>query len=275
MRFKATFGWKADGVSAVAISESRRDAAQGGVVALLASLIGLAWIVCAWAELSGAAVQFHHHALYESGRPVALSALMLLLAWQVMTAAMMLPSSLAFISAYAAASGRAPRFPLTLTLFLSAYFLTWTGFALAAFAGDMGLHHLVAAWPWLTAHANLIPAATLGLAAIYQLTPLKDACLNACRNPGLFLVRHYKRGPWNGLQLGFRHAAFCLGCCWALMLVMFAAGVAHLSWMGVLALIMLVEKATARGYRIVVPVGAGLAVLATLALVAPRLIPGL
>ncbi len=88
-------------------------------------------------------------------------------------------------------------------------------------------------------------------------------------------MRHYRRGVLNGLRIGFGHAFYCLGCCWALMLVMFAAGVAHLAWMGVLAAIMFVEKATPAGNRIVAPVGAALGVLAGIAFLAPRAIPGL
>ena len=88
-------------------------------------------------------------------------------------------------------------------------------------------------------------------------------------------MRHYRRGALNGLRLGFGHALFCLGCCWALMLVMFAAGVAHLAWMGVLAAIMFVEKATPAGNRIVAPVGAALGVACRHRTLGSRAIPGL
>ncbi len=242
---------------------------------VLVCAIAAAWAVCAWAESSGVAAQLHHHTLYQSGRPYWLAALILLGAWQVMTAAMMLPSSLGFIRYFATTAGRAPDFPLTLTLFLSGYFAVWTAFALFAFAGDMQLHRVVNASPWVAAHASLIPAVVLGLAALYQFTPLKDACLKACRHPGMYLMRHYRRGALNGLHLGFGHALYCVGCCWALMLVMFAAGVAHLAWMGVLAAIMFVEKATPRGNRIVVPVGVALGVLAAVAVLRPGIVPGL
>jgi predicted metal-binding membrane protein len=244
------------------------------VIRVLGCVIAAAWAVCVWAELSGKAAQLHHHALYESGSPYWLAALVVLAAWQFMTAAMMLPSSLGLIRMYAATAGRAPDFPLALILFLGGYFAVWTAFALAAFTGDMQLHRIVDAWPWLAAHATLIPAGTIGLAAIYQFTPLKDACLKACRHPGIYLIRYYRRGAFNGWRLGLRHALFCVGCCWALMLVMFAAGVAHLAWMGVLAAIMFVEKATPAGNRIVAPVGAALGALAGIALLAPGAIPG-
>ena len=244
-------------------------------IGVLGCVIVAAWAVCVWAELSGNAALLHHHALYASGRPYWLAALVFLIAWQFMTAAMMLPSSLGLIRLYAATAGRAPDFPRALLLFLGGYFAVWTAFALAAFSGDMQVHRIVDAWPWLAAHAALIPAATLALAAIYQFTPLKDACLKACRHPGIYLMRHYRRGALNGLRLGFGHALYCLGCCWALMLVMFAAGVAHLAWMGVLATIMFVEKATPAGNRIAAPVGAALCALAAIALLVPGAIPGL
>jgi predicted metal-binding membrane protein len=244
-------------------------------IGILGCVIAAAWAVCVWADLSGNAAQLHHHALYESGRPYWFAALVMLAAWQFMTAAMMLPSSLGFIRLYAVTAGRAPDFPLALTLFLGGYFTVWSVFALTALTGDMQVHRIVDAWPWLATHAALIPAGTLGLAAVYQFTPLKDACLKACRHPGIYLMRHYRRGALNGLRLGLGHALYCVGCCWALMLVMFAAGVAHLAWMGVLAAIMFVEKATPVGNRIVAPVGAALGALAAIALFAPGTIPGL
>jgi predicted metal-binding membrane protein len=259
----------------VLVANAAHRSMRFNAIGILGCVIAAAWAVCVWAERNGNAAQLHHHALYESGRPYWLAALVVLAAWQFMTAAMMLPSSLGFIRLYAVTAGRAPDFPLALILFLGGYFAVWSAFALAAFTGDMQVHRIVDAWPWLAAHPTLIPAATLGLAAFYQFTPLKDACLKACRHPGMYLVRHYRRGALNGLRLGFGHALYCLGCCWALMLVMFAAGVAHLAWMGVLAAIMFVEKTTPAGNRIVAPVGAVLGVLAGVALLAPGAIPGL
>jgi predicted metal-binding membrane protein len=248
--------------------------ARFNTIGVLGCVIVAAWVVCVWVELAGVSTQLHHDALYHSGRPFWLAALIVLAAWQFMTAAMMLPSSLGFIRYYAATAARAPDFPPALVLFLGSYFAVWTAFALAAFTGDMQLHRMVDASPWLSAHASLIPAAVLALAALYQFSPLKDACLKACRHPGIYLMRHYRRGALNGLRLGFGHAVYCAGCCWALMLVMFAAGVAHLAWMGVLAAIMFVEKAMPAGNRIVVPVGAALGALAAIALVAPGAVPG-
>jgi predicted metal-binding membrane protein len=230
-----------------------------------------------WAELSGAAVALHHHTLYHDvanhGLPLWSAVLQVAGAWQFMTAAMMLPSSLPMIRLYMITARPAPAWRRSLFLFLVAYFAVWTAFAIAAFIGDMGVHGLVHSWPWLDQNARVIPAATFGLAAAWQLTPLKDACLRECRHPAAFLHRYYRRGPRAGLMLGLRHGLFCLGCCWALMLVMFAAGLAHLAWMGVLGLVMVAEKTFPGGHRLAIPIGAALAVLAVAALTVP--IPGL
>jgi predicted metal-binding membrane protein len=93
------------------------------------------------------------------------------------------------------------------------------------------------------------------LAGAFQFSKLKDRCLDHCRHPALFLLRHYRRGVGAGFRLGAFHGLFCLGCCWALMLVMFAVGIANLAWMAPLALLMLYEKAGRHGRRVVRPVG--------------------
>ena len=240
-------------------------------LALLA--IAGAWVVSIWAEMSGVALRLHHDQLVHGGLPLWEAAVLLLVAWQVMTVAMMLPSSLPMVRLYANVSRGKPEQAAGMTLFLASYFGVWTAFALVAFTGDVGVHRLVDRWPWLAANTQLIPAGVFAIAAVYQLTPLKDACLRACRQPAVYLLRYYRRGAVGGLRLGFGHAIFCLGCCWALMLVMFAAGVAHLYWMVVLALIMLIEKAFPDGNRITYPVGGAFALLAITALIAPAALP--
>lgn len=243
--------------------------------ALILAVIGGAWLIAIGAEISGVALMVHHHSLAASSLPLWAAALALLAAWQVMTAAMMLPSSLPMVRMYTAASRGKPQRALGLMLFLGAYFGVWSAFALVAFLGDLQLHRLVHATPWLLEHVNVIPAATFGLAALYQFTPLKDACLRTCRHPGAYLLRYYRSGAIGGLKLGLGHAMFCLGCCWALMLVMFAAGVAHLYWMAVLALIMVIEKTFPSGDRLVYPVGAIFFIISLTALIAPASAPAL
>ena len=96
-----------------------------------------------------------------------------------------------------------------------------------------------------------IAPSVLLLAGAFQFTPLKDACLRACRHPASFLRRHYRRGAGGAFSLGARHGMFCVGCCWALMLVMFAAGAASLIWMAALTALMVHEKTRPSGARTV------------------------
>jgi predicted metal-binding membrane protein len=261
------------------VSSERRGRAwsPSPTLLLLIAVIAGAWAFSVWAELSGTAFALHHHSLFHDvanrGLPLWAAVLQLAGAWQFMTAAMMLPSSLPMIRLYMLTARPAPAWGQSLSLFLVAYFAIWTAFAIPAFIGDMGLHQLVHSWLWLDQHARLIPAATFALAAVWQVTPLKDACLRECRHPAAFLQRYYARGPRAGLLLGLRHGLFCLGCCWALMMVMFAAGVAHLAWMGVLGLVMVAEKTFPGGHRLARPIGGALAVLAVAAIAIP--IPGI
>ena len=181
-----------------------------------------------------------------------------LLAWQVMLAAMMLPSSLPLIRLFAKASAKQPRPRAAMAGFLGGYALIWTGFGALAFVFDIGLHAAVDASPWLEGHEWVLAAGVLGLAGAFQFSSLKYACLDKCRQPAQFMLRFYERGAGGGLRLGLRHGAFCLGCCWALMLVMFSVGVASLLAMAILTALMVYEKTQPQGRRVVPAAGATL-----------------
>jgi predicted metal-binding membrane protein len=154
---------------------------------------------------------------------------------------------------------------------IAGYAMVWTAFGVLAFVGDVGLHKLVHAWPWLAAHPQLIAGSVLALAGAFQFSELKERCLTECRHPGSFLVHHYRRGAAAAFRLGRIHGMFCLGCCWALMLVGFAAGVANLWWMAALTALMVFEKTGRGGDRGVVPIGAGLIMASAIVLLAPGL----
>lgn len=178
-------------------------------------------------------------------------------AWLVMIGAMMLPSTLPMVRMFWAVSARQARPGPARTAFAASYLLVWVGFALAALAGDTTVHWTVHHWGWLHDREPLILAATLTLAGLYQLTPLKDACLRACRSPLSMVGQHYRSGAGGGWRVGLAHALNCLGCCWALMLVMFATGVGSLLWMLGLTAVMVAEKTTREGARLVRPVALG------------------
>jgi predicted metal-binding membrane protein len=211
----------------------------------------------------------HDYLLTESGLPWLAALLLFLACWQVMTAAMMLPSSLPMVSLLKRASRREAHPHKTMAAFLAGYAAVWTAFAAAAFLGDTLIHTLVNGWPWLTHHSWLIGATTFTLAGAFQLSPAKAHCLKMCRNPLSFFMRFYHRGASQAWQLGLRHGKFCLGCCWALMLVMFGIGVGSIVWMAALTGVMLIEKVLPGGQRLSPVIGILLFGLALLWLLHP------
>jgi predicted metal-binding membrane protein len=230
--------------------------------------IGAAWVAAIGAQVAGVAALANHDSLLTGDRPpVVLAVLIALLAWQVMIAAMMLPSSLPLIRLYARASDRAPQRGRSMAAFIGGYALVWSAFGLAAFGFDASLHAAVNSSGWLAHHDWWIGGTVLALAGAFQFTSLKDACLDKCRHPAQFLKRYYERGPAGGFRLGARHGLFCVGCCWALMLVMFAAGVASLIWMALLTGVMIHEKTRPMGARAVPVTGAALLGAASIVLI--------
>jgi predicted metal-binding membrane protein len=228
--------------------------------------IALAWVVSIAAQAGGAASVLHHDHLIESGPPFGVALLAFLLAWQVMIAAMMLPSSLPLVRLFAATSAGQPRPRAAMAGFLGGYAVVWSAFGALALVFDLGVHGAVDSSPWLSSHDWLIGGSVLALAGAFQFTKLKDACLDKCRHPGHFLRRYYERGAAGGFRLGARHGAFCVGCCWALMLVMFAAGVASLIWMALLTALMVHEKTRRSGARTVPVTGIALLSMASVVL---------
>ncbi len=226
---------------------------RGSPLVLLA--IGVAWALALGAELTGRVQWVHHHDLMVEHLSIAASLALFLVAWQVHVAAMMLPSTLPMLAAFdRAAAGQAhPR--VARSAFLGGYVVVWTGFGLAALVAqtllDAVLHHPMH-------RPEVLQGAVLVLAGAFQFSALKDRCLEQCRNHVAFFLQHYRRGAGAAFRLGVHHGLFCLGCCWALMLVMFVVGIANLAWMAPLALLMLYEKAGRHGDRIVRPVGVAL-----------------
>ena len=243
----------------------------GGVPLVVVAAIGLAWLAAVAAHTTGAASLVHHDVLADDGPAVWVALPLFLVAWQVMIAAMMLPSSLPLVRLFAGVSMGQPHARAAMAGFLGGYALVWSAFGALALALDVGIHSAVDASDWLQQNEWLVGGSVLALAGAFQFTKLKDACLDKCRHPGAFIMRFYERGPGGGLRLGARHGAYCVGCCWALMLVMFAAGVASLVWMATLTAVMVHEKTRPGGARTVPATGIALLGGASLALAAGAL----
>lgn len=233
--------------------------AIGGIrrVPLIAAAIGGAWFIVAAAQLSGSAGLLHHHSLIEGGPSLWLGVPVFLVGWLVMIAAMMLPASLPAVAAYASSAPARVRSAALLSGFLAPYAVVWALFGLLAFDGDYGVHHLVDATPWLGARPWLVDAAVVGLAGVYQLTPIKDRSLHACRHPE----------SSGSHEIGLSHALACLGSSGALMVLMFAEGFASLWWMAALAVVMAYEATGRYGHAFARAVGVGLLALAIAVLV--------
>jgi len=172
--------------------------------------------------------------------------LVMLAMWWVMMVAMMLPSAAPMILLVGQVSRRARtggKAALSVGWLAAGYSLTWLGFSLAATGlqfvlEQAGFVHGGLMWslnPWLS-------AALLAAAGLYQLTPLKHACLTRCRTPVAFLVERQRNGIAGAVGLGLTHGLYCVGCCWALMALLFVGGIMNLVWIVGLALIVLVEK---------------------------------
>jgi len=172
-------------------------------------------------------------------------AVMFVMMWTVMMAAMMLPSAAPTISIFAAKQARTARGTAVPTsIFVAAYLAVW------AFVGVLAYLLVQTASDVATAldpaeRAEWAPLAlggTLLVAGLYQFTPAKRACLRHCRAPFGFVLRHWRDGNWGAFQMGLHHGGYCVGCCWALLTVLTATGVMSVAWMLVLTLLIFVEE---------------------------------
>ncbi len=193
--------------------------------------------------------------------------------WVVMMAAMMLPSLAPTVALYSRMTrSRSVVAPLALT---AGYLLAWASVGVAAFAAaSVGGRFAGGALGWDRA-GRWIAGVTLVLAAAYELTPLKDVCLGKCRSPLGFLIGSWRDGVLGGVNMGVRHGAWCIGCCWALMLSLFALGVMSLAWMALVAGLIAFEKLIPSRRVAIYGTAAVLLALGVLLLLAPDAIPGL
>lgn len=194
--------------------------------------------------------------------------------WVVMMAAMMFPSVSPTVALYARLMKE--RSPLRPWLFASGYLITWAAAGLLAYViGVTATKIFGDALAWQNAGRELA-GATLIVAAIYEVTPLKDVCLGKCRSPLGVLLGSWREGHVGAVRMGARNGAWCVGCCWALMASLFALGVMSVSWMAFIAGIIAVEKTVSWRRRIVTyATSAVLLVIGVLVLAVPDVLPAL
>lgn len=182
--------------------------------------------------------------------------------WAAMMAAMMLPSAAPMILLFSTISRR--RFAqggvAATGAFTLGYVAIWVVFSLAATTLQWALGEAALLSPAMKTSSAWLAGALLIAAGVYQWTPLKQACLRRCRSPLDFVLSFWREGDWGGFVMGVRHALFCLGCCWALMLLLFVGGVMSLAWIAGIAAFVLVEKTAPGGHWIGRAAGAALVV---------------
>lgn len=170
---------------------------------------------------------------------------MMFLMWAVMMVGMMLPSVTPMVLIYAgvARKSAAQGMPVAPTgAFVSGYIAIWLIFSLFATLAQWGLDQATLLSPMMVSNSVSLGAALLIAAGIYQWLPIKDKCLHHCRSPVHFITTHWRPGSIGAFKMGLSHGAFCLGCCWVLMTLLFVGGVMNLLWIAAIALFVLLEK---------------------------------
>jgi len=170
---------------------------------------------------------------------------------------MMLPTTLPLLEIYRRLSRRRADRGLLLALVVGGYLLAWAGFGVAAHGLDWALHEAAAGSVWLAFNGWSLGVAVLALAGAFQFSRLKYRCLDKCRMPLGFVMEHWRgrHERRQALWLGLRHGLFCVGCCWALMLLMFVVGAGSVGWMLLLGAVMAAEKNLPWGRRLSAPLG--------------------
>lgn len=182
--------------------------------------------------------------------------------WVLMTAAMMLPTTLPLLDIFRRMTRNRDDQLALIPLVIAGYLLVWGVFGLAAHGLDLGLHAVTQSSQWLTFNGWAVGALVLAVAGLFQFSSLKYRCLEKCRTPMSFVLRHW-RGGRVGRQaflLGADHGLYCVGCCWALMLLMFVVGTGSVGWMLLLGAVMAAEKNLPFGRQLRAPLGGGLLV---------------
>jgi predicted metal-binding membrane protein len=239
----------------------RRDRAI--IIAALGVLTLLAWADLVWLadDMSMGGMDMSGFRMIPSGqslmmpasepwRPIEFAYVFLM--WAVMMVGMMTPSVAPMILMYARVGRQATMAgkPFAAAAwFVAGYLVAWTTFSLAATSAQWALERAAVLTPMMESASNVVGGIVLIVAGFYQWTPLKEACLVQCQSPLTFIIRHggFRGDPAGALTLGLRHGLYCVGCCWALMALLFVGGVMNLFWIAALAILVLLEKVVPSG----------------------------
>ncbi len=215
-------------------------------IAILSALIGV--IVLAWAYVIYLRVQMPAMGVADSGRMhqwTSVDFAFMFAMWAIMMVGMMLPSVIPMTLLYAGMARKAERqgTPMApISAFVSGYIAMWCLFSVGATVVQWGLREASMLSPMMVAKSHVLGGTLLIVAGGYQLTPWKTVCLEHCRSPARFIAEHWRAGVSGAFRLGLYHGAFCLGCCWALMGLLFVGGVMNLLWIAGITIFVFLEK---------------------------------
>lgn len=237
--------------SSVAVFPRRDRALLLGCILLVA---GLAWAYLVYLDRRMSSSAEYAVAMAQMGMVMdapwrAADVLFTFLMWSVMMIGMMSAPAAPVLLLFAGMQARRGERTLSMPLLLFGlgYLAVWVGFSACAALAQWGLHEAAFLSPEMEASSRVLGGAILIGAGVYQLTPAKSACLRHCQSPLGYLMSHWRDGAGGALQMGLRHGRYCLGCCWALMGVLFAVGIMNLVWVGVLSVFILLEKVLPAG----------------------------
>ncbi len=238
------------------------------LVSLLA-LTGISWLVVI---RQSAGMSAATSAPWTMGMRVALFLGM----WIAMMAAMMLPAAAPMILTFARISaGKRQRGQAFVPawVFTGAYLLVWTSFGVLAYLAAAGVDLLATQSTWWRDHVARLGGAAIALAGLYQFSPLKRVCLSKCRTPLSFILSSWRDGYAGAVHMGFRHGAYCLGCCWLFFLILFPLGVMNVAAMVLLTALILAEKSLGFGEHVARAAGFALVGYGIVVIFLPRALP--
>ncbi len=244
----------------------RTAAGQRSFLWILGILILFAWLSL-WIWEQSPYGRYLHHGQWvkpihtgSAGHLTGFSFVFYLAGWTLMTVAMMLPTTLPLVEIFQRLTLQRKNQLQLVVLLIVGYLSIWAGFGIVAHIGNWGLYQLVGRIPWVQSNAWVLGVGILVLAGGFQFSSLKYRCLDKCRAPLSFVMQHWrgKRDRLHSFILGIHHGIFCVGCCWALMLLMFAVGTGSIGWMLVLGAVMAIEKNMPWGRKMSAPLGVAL-----------------
>jgi predicted metal-binding membrane protein len=241
-------------------------------------LVALAASTAIWIGLFAASASGVGSSLYSSSMTpgsTASSTLEFLGGWEAMVIAMMLPSSLGFLVLFRTVTSGDRHPTVRRTAVCAGYALVWVAVGCLAILVSRTIYRVSSLDLWLTHHSSLFAGLVLIVAGVFQFTTLKRRCLTICSHPGNFLMRHYRRGVGNALDLGVRYGIACVGCCWALMTLLVVLGAGSLYAMMVLTAIMFAERALGWNNRFASTIGLTCVGLGALIAASPDAVPAL